>query len=128
MRLSFFSTKYAHPTTNLLVPKRLQIKEIQYIIKSNVANQRKLSHFLGNAKDLVNYTNRAKILENQWSTIANQHAFMEDLAKTLNIKDKNEWYTIDRKTLKRYAHELMQLYHHSPYKLLSTVYSEYLHE
>ncbi len=61
-----------------------------------------------------------------WNSVANQRAFMDELAKKLNIKSPTDWYKVTRGTFTQYGGDgLLQRYHSSFYKLLSSVYAEY---
>ncbi len=52
---------------------------------------------------------------------------MDELAKKLNIIDKEEWYKITIKTIQQNGGSgLLSKYNGSPRKLLTTVYPEYL--
>ncbi len=55
-----------------------------------------------------------------------QRAFMDNLAKKLNIVKQEGWYNVTAAALKRHgAHKLIAKYNNSMTKLLSTVYHEY---
>ncbi len=54
---------------------------------------------------------------------------MDELAKELNIKDREDWYKVSSTTLQQNGayRLLVQKYNGSPSKLLQAVYSQYLH-
>ncbi len=61
-----------------------------------------------------------------WNDVANQRAFMNDLAKKLNITNKEEWYKVSEKFIRDHdGYGLLQKYGSSPSKLLAAVYPEY---
>ncbi len=62
-----------------------------------------------------------------WDKIPNQRAFMDDLAKQLNITDQEGWFNVTTNTLKQHrGTSLLHKYHDSVTKLISSVYPEYL--
>lgn len=62
-----------------------------------------------------------------WKNISNQRAFMDELAKKLNLKDKPHWTKYITTThLKKYGGFTMLDRHHSISKLLGTIYPEYI--
>ncbi len=61
-----------------------------------------------------------------WKNISNQRAFMDALAKKLNIKYQEEWYDLTHGIMKKHGGTgLLDRYKNSPSKLLTTVYPEY---
>ncbi len=68
------------------------------------------------------------LLSNQFNfgNISNQRSFLDDIAKKLHITDKEGWYNVTDKTLKKHGGlELMRMYN-SRSRLLKSVYPEYL--
>ncbi len=56
----------------------------------------------------------------------NQRIFMDNLAKRLNIKDPQEWYTVTHKMFWKYGGGgLIKKYNSSPRKVLQNLYPEY---
>ncbi len=52
---------------------------------------------------------------------------MDDLAKKLNVKSKEQWYHVTAKEMQQQgATSLLNQYNNSPSKLLQSVYPEYL--
>ncbi len=63
-----------------------------------------------------------------WDQIANQRAFMERLAKTLNITNHDGWYKISNALIRKHGGAgLLHKYNGSAIKLLEAVYPEYPH-
>ncbi len=61
-----------------------------------------------------------------WNEISNQKAFLDDLAKKLNLHYPEEWCTITRKTFQQYGGRgLLQKYNDSVSKLLISVNPSY---
>ncbi len=84
---------------------------------------RSLSSLVSNSKEFVNRT----LQTDPWGNISSQRAFMDTLAKKLNIKHLAGWYKISSKIYRQHGGaELLQLYNGSHRKLLTTVYPEYL--
>ncbi len=78
--------------------------------------------FGGNASNLVQLAQKRTP-----GNIANQRAFLDDIAKKFNITNQEGWYKISGKILKQHGgHDLLRDYNFSPLKLLKTVYPEYL--
>ncbi len=62
-----------------------------------------------------------------WDEPASQRAFMDNLAKKLNITNLDGWYTVQAKTIEQHGgYGLLHKYSNSPRKLITTVYPEYL--
>ncbi len=81
------------------------------------------SVFGGNVRDLVKFTQTRY----NWENPSQQRAFMDDLAKKLNITNKEDWYKLTRDTVYRYGGgELLRKYEFLPSKLVMSVYPEYL--
>ncbi len=59
--------------------------------------------------------------------MAHQRAFMDDLAKKLNITNQDGWYNIKSHTVHEYGGGglLLNKYNNSLTKLLASVYPEY---
>ncbi len=61
-----------------------------------------------------------------WNAVSNQRAFMDDLAMKLNISDTPGWLNVTARSLQHQGGAtLLDKYHGSLSKLLSTVYPEY---
>ncbi len=61
-----------------------------------------------------------------WNDITNQRAFLDQLAKRLQITDQDGWYNVTQTTFKKYgASALLELYRYSPSAMLSAVFPEY---
>ncbi len=62
-----------------------------------------------------------------WNDIHNQRSFMDNLAKTLHIDNQDDWYRMSIKTITQHGGAGMLAKHNnSCFKLLTTVYPEYL--
>ncbi len=86
-----------------------------------------------NLKSLCSYTRDIKdfpkkVPNGHWDSVSNQRLFMDALAKKLNITDMEGWYkaTITRMRENGGGSLLSRNYKGSRFKLLSTVYPEYL--
>ncbi len=76
--------------------------------------------------DVTRFT---RVPSQYWDNRAAQRAFMDNLAKELNIQDMEGWYTISwEKMVHHGGAGLLQRCGHSPSKLLAAIYPEYLHD
>ncbi len=86
-------------------------------------HRRSLCIFGAKTEDLLKLADKS----GKWESITNQRAFMDDLAKKLNITNIEEWYNITGKIMRQYGgFELLRMYNNSTKTLLSSVYPEYL--
>ncbi len=61
-----------------------------------------------------------------WNDLSTQRTFMDNLAKKLKITDRQAWYHITLRTIRKHGGTgLLAKYQNSPSKILATVYSEY---
>ncbi len=73
-----------------------------------------------------NHHSFARLPQNYWNHKVNQRAFMDDLAKQLNIQNHDLWYKISWTTLGELGGSTLLLrYNNSPSKLLMSIYPEY---
>ncbi len=71
----------------------------------------------------------AQVPSGYWDSISNQRVFLQEVAKSLHITDREGWYKITVKALQSHggAGLLKCKYNDSPYKLLTSIFPEYLH-
>ena len=61
-----------------------------------------------------------------WNSKQNQRWYLEWLRERLNFQSLEDWYSIKHDHFAQYGgHQLLDLYDGSPFKLLSTIYSEH---
>ncbi len=68
----------------------------------------------------------SQVPRGHWDDISNQRAFMDELAKKLNIHDKEDWYKVSVKMVKQCGGAgVLSKYKDSVIELITSVYKEY---
>ncbi len=73
--------------------------------------------------DLDRFITRVKI--GYWSDVGNQRAFLDDMAKKLNLTDHERHNITSQMVLQHGGFQLLKKYDYSLSKLLTTLYPEY---
>ncbi len=60
-----------------------------------------------------------------WNVIDNQRAFLDDIAKKLNITQHEDWYRISRRVLQQHGGASLLSKYKNVHRLLCIVYPEY---